>query len=282
MSSRIVSGTPMAPDTGASRRSPRWGPRGTPPRGPRTSGQPTVGYVSSDGDRRCGWGRRRHPRRAAEPSRRARGGAGAAPRPRWARVRLFCASVASAFTGAVLYAFYEYGWGRPRIGSTRRVRASRRGPQAIEAIDGERDAAVGQVRASSTTSRSSQASGETLQGLLEKASPAVWFVRPGRGGASRRWAPRSSVFADGDQSFLITSYNTVRANTQEPVPGIEVGQGRRAARATLIRWEPAERPGAAVDPEAELEPLPWAPTDRRRRWATGSSSCPPRRGRRAR
>ena len=30
----------------------------------------------------------------------------------------------------------------------------------------------------------------------------------------------TAAFADGEQSFLIASYNTVRANTQEPAPGI--------------------------------------------------------------
>src|SRR5689334_2497178 len=60
---------------------------------------------------------------------------------------LFCASVAAAFTGAVLYAFYEY-----RLGQTEdRVDAFEAGfegevADALKAIEEERDEAVGQVQ----------------------------------------------------------------------------------------------------------------------------------------
>ena len=175
---------------------------------------------------------------------------------------LFCASVASAFTGAVLYAFYEY-----RLGQTEdrvdEFEASFEGEvlAAIEAIGEERDDAVGQVQSQLDDLEKFAASGETLQGLLEKTSPAVWFVETRDEAGQPSVGSAFVVFADGDQSFLITSYNTVRANTQEPVPGIQVRKGDERFEANLIRWEPANDLALLSIPKPNLERLPWVPED---------------------
>jgi S1-C subfamily serine protease len=175
---------------------------------------------------------------------------------------LFCASVASAFTGAVLYAFYEY-----RLGQTEdrvdEFESSFEGEvlSAIEAIGKERDDAVGQVQSQLDDLEKFAASGETLQGLLEQASPAVWFVETRDEAGQPSVGAGFVVFADGEQSFLITSYNTVRANTQEPVPGIQVRKGDERHDANLIRWEPANDLALLSIPKPNLEPLPWAPED---------------------
>jgi S1-C subfamily serine protease len=175
---------------------------------------------------------------------------------------LFCASVASALTGAILYAFYEY-----RLGQTEdRVDAFEAGFQddvsaALDEIGKERDSAVGEVQSQLDDLEKFAASGETLQGLLEKVSPSVWFV------TSRDEAGQPSVgsafvaFSDAEESFLIASYNTVRANTQEPVPGIEVVKGDERLQATLVRWDPANDLALLSIPKPSLPALPWAPTD---------------------
>jgi S1-C subfamily serine protease len=172
---------------------------------------------------------------------------------------LFCASVASAFTGAVLYAFYEY-----RLNQTEdRVEAFEAGFEdevdaAVEEIAQQRDDAVGQVQSQLDDLEKFAASGETLQGLLESASPSVWFV------VTRDDAGQPSVgsavvaFADAEQSFLITSYNTVRANTQEPVPGIEVVKGDERLPATLVRWDDARDLALLSIDKPSLPALPWA------------------------
>ena len=175
---------------------------------------------------------------------------------------LFCASVASALTGAILYAFYEY-----RLNQTEdRVDAFEAGFEddvstAIDQIDKERDDAVGQVQSQLDDLEKFAASGETLQGLLETVSPSVWFV------TTRDEAGQPSVgsafvaFSDADQSFLIASYNTVRANTKEPVPGIDVVKGDEHLSATLVRWDPANDLALLSIPKSGLPALKWAPTD---------------------
>jgi S1-C subfamily serine protease len=175
---------------------------------------------------------------------------------------LFCASVASAFTGAVLYAFYEY-----RLGQTEdrvdEFESSFEGEvlSAIEAIGKERDDAVGQVQSQLDDLEKFAASGETLQGLLEQASPAVWFVETRDEAGQPSVGTGFVVFADGEQSFLITSYNAVRANTQEPTPGIQVVKGDERLDAQLIRWDEANDLALLSIPKADLPRLQWVPTD---------------------
>src|SRR3546814_10734268 len=86
-------------------------------------------------------------------------------------------SIASAFTGAVLYAYYDY-----RLGQTEdRVDAFAAGfgeavDEAVDEIESSRDEAVSQVQAQLDELERFAASGETLSGLLEQAAPSVWFV----------------------------------------------------------------------------------------------------------
>ena len=175
---------------------------------------------------------------------------------------LFCMSIASAFTGAVLYAFYEY-----RLGKTEdRVDAFEAGfedevGKALDAIGEERDAAVGQVQSQLDDLEKFAASGETLQGLLEQASPSVWFVETRDEAGQPSVGSAFVAFADGEQSFLIASYNTVRANTQEPVPGITAVKGDERLEARLVRWDPANDLALLSIPKPSLPRLEWVPED---------------------
>jgi S1-C subfamily serine protease len=175
---------------------------------------------------------------------------------------LFCASVASAFTGAVLYAYYEY-----RLGQTEdRVDEFEAGFEdevdaAIEEIETERDAAVGQVQTQLDDLEKFAASGETLQGLLEKASPSVWFVETRDEAGQPSVGAAFVAFSDAEQSFLITSLRAVRANTQQPVPGIELVKGDERLDATLVRWDEPNDLALVSVAKANLPRLEWAPAD---------------------
>ena len=174
---------------------------------------------------------------------------------------LLLASVASAFTGTVLYAFYEY-----RLGQTEdRVDAFEAGFEdevaaAVDQIGSERDDAVGQVQAQLEDLERFAAGGDTLAGILEAAAPSVWFVvtRDEAGGPSVGSA--FVVFSDQAQSFLVTSYNAVRANTQQPVPGITVRKGDEEIPAELTAWDPANDLALLTVDRPSLPALTWAPT----------------------
>jgi len=194
---------------------------------------------------------------------------GAASRPLWRRIvpttaiglagALLLASVASAFTGAVLYAFYEY-----RLGQTEdRVDAFEAGFEdevdaAVEEIHAERDDAVGQVQTQLDDLERFAASGETLQGILEATQPSVWFVVTRDEAGQPSVGSSFVVFADAQQSFLLTSYNTVRANTREPAPGITLRKGGEELSATLVRWDPALDLALLSVDRPSLPALEWA------------------------
>lgn len=197
---------------------------------------------------------------------------GGEPPARWRRLvpktalglagLLFCMSIASAFTGAVLYAFYEY-----RLGKTDdkvdAFAASFEGKvdEAVGRIDTERDAAVGAVQSQLDDLEKFAASGETLNGLLEKAAPSVWFVSTLDESGQPSVGSAFVVFSDGEQSFLLASYNTVRAATQQPAPKITVRKGDEELAAELTSWDPGNDLALLTLDKPNLPALTWANTD---------------------
>ena len=175
---------------------------------------------------------------------------------------LFCMSVASAFTGAILYAFYEY-----RLGKTEdRVDAFEAGfedqvNEAVERIGTERDTAVGAVQSQLDDLEKFAASGETLNSLLEKAAPSVWFVSTLDEAGQPSVGSAFVVFSDGEQSFLLASFATVRAATQNPAPKITLRKGDEQVTAALTSWDPANDLALLTLDRPNLPALEWAPTD---------------------
>lgn len=175
---------------------------------------------------------------------------------------LFFMSIASAFTGAILYAYYEY-----RLGQTEdRVDTFRAGfeeavDEAMKRIDEERAAAVGDVQNQLDELEKFAASGETLASLLEAAAPSVWFVTTLDEAGQPSVGSAFVVFSDNEQSFLLTSHATIRAATQSPAPRITVRKGDEELDATLTSWDPANDLALLTIDKPSLPALKWAPTD---------------------
>jgi S1-C subfamily serine protease len=172
---------------------------------------------------------------------------------------LLCMSLAAAFSGAVLYAYYDY-----RLGQTEdRVDAfvatfAERMEEAIERIESERDDAVGEVRAQLEELERFSASGETLNSLLTTAEPSVWFVSTFDEAGGPSVGSAFVAFSDGSQSFLVTSFTTVRAATEDPGPDIVVRKGDEELPANLTRWDPANDLALLVLDRGDLPALTWA------------------------
>ena len=175
---------------------------------------------------------------------------------------LFLMSIASAFTGAVLYAFYEY-----RLGKTEdRVDAFKASfedkvTDAIGRIDAERDTAVGAVQNELDDLEKFAASGETLSSLLEKTAPSVWFVSTLDEAGQPSVGSAFVVFSDSSQSFLLASFTTVQAATQQPAPTITVRKGGEELAAELTSWDPENDLALLTLDRPSLPALDWAPTD---------------------
>ena len=175
---------------------------------------------------------------------------------------LFCMSVASAFTGAVLYAYYEYQLGKTedrvdqfQAGFEDRV------DEAVSKIDDERDAAVGAVQTQLDDLEKFAASGETLAGILEKTSPSVWFVSTLDEAGQPSVGSAFVVASDGDKTLMVTSYTTVRAATRTPGPPINIRKGDQQLKATLHTWQEEKDLALLIVDKGGMTKLPFAGKD---------------------
>jgi S1-C subfamily serine protease len=174
-------------------------------------------------------------------------------------VLLFFMAVAAAFSGGVLFAYYSY-----RLGETEdRVEKFENEfddnvNAAKEEIDAEREAALAEVQTQLDELEKFSASGETLRGLLDSTKESVWFVNTLDENGAPSVGSAFVVFSDAGQSFLLTSYNTIRAATREPAPEIKVRKGDEELVATLNSWDPNNDLALLVIDKPNLKRLEWA------------------------
>lgn len=176
---------------------------------------------------------------------------------------LFLMSLAAAFSGAVLYAYYESRQEK----TTNRVEAFFRDygksiDDATKAIQAEGERAKQDIRTQLDELQKFAASGETLTGLLTKAAPSVYFVSTVDQAGGPSVGTAFVAFSDGQQSFLLTSFTTIRAATQEPGPEVVLRkQGEDDMTATPFTWDEARDIALLVVDRANLPALSWAAED---------------------
>ena len=143
-------------------------------------------------------------------------------------------AIGAAFSGVVFYSFYEF--------------RKDKSDAAIEGFDKRRDEAVARINSESDTARSEiqkeleplrkiRAEGEVLETLSKKVEPSVWFVRTLDEAGQPSVGSAFVVASDEDQSFLLTSYNTIRAATRRPGPQVVVRKGDQEVKADLLTWQ---------------------------------------------
>jgi S1-C subfamily serine protease len=193
-----------------------------------------------------------------------------APPPRW-RQRLMpktalgismiilAAAVGSAFSGAVLYAYYDYRLNKNEDEVERFVKGfDTRFKRAQDIIAFESATAQNQIREQLKPLEQLTALGGTLERILLKVSPSLWFVHTldENGGASVGTA--FVVASDDQQAYMVTSYTTVRAATRAPGPDVMVRQGAEDIKATLWTWQEDKDLALVVIPKANAPRLKWA------------------------
>lgn len=177
-------------------------------------------------------------------------------------VLLVALSFGAAFSGAVLYAYYEY-----RL-DTNETRVSEyvagfdtRLKTAQDIIAKDRDDAVAAVRSELEPLQKIAAGGETLGKLIEKVSGSMFFVSTLDTSGAPSVGSAFVAFGDNDQSFLLTSYATIAAATQEPGPDITVIRGNDKIRAALVSWDPEHDLALLSIARGGIPRLPWASKD---------------------
>jgi S1-C subfamily serine protease len=176
---------------------------------------------------------------------------------------LLCMSVAAAFSGAVLYAYYE----NRQEQTINKVEKFVAGFQdqldaAKKIVAAEGDSAKQEIRNQLDELRQFAASGSTLNELLNKSAPSVFFVSTLDDNGAPSVGSAFVVFADSESSYLLTSYATVVASTRSPAPGITLRkQDEPDLDATLYTWDPGKDLALLQVHKPNLPALAWAGTD---------------------
>jgi S1-C subfamily serine protease len=172
---------------------------------------------------------------------------------------LLAFALGAALSGAVLYAYYEFRTNSSDKAIERYVDGfDERLTTAKDTIDAERDAAKAEVQAELEPLRQVSASGETVSKLLQRVSPSIWFVSTEGEDGSPSVGTAFVAFADGNQSFLLTSFDGVRAAARRPGPRIELRKGDDVLVATLESWDEGRDLALLSVKRGNLPRLDWA------------------------
>ena len=95
---------------------------------------------------------------------------------------------------------------------------------ATKTIEAESENAKSEIQAEIEPLRRIRAEGDTLEALVKKAAPSLFFVRSLDESGAPTVGTGFAVASDNDQTFVLTSFTTIRAATVRPGPAIEVRQ----------------------------------------------------------
>lgn len=151
---------------------------------------------------------------------------------------LFFMAVSAAFSGAALFAYYRF-----ELDDTRARVAELEGEIADDlefaeqAIAQRTDEATAEIDRLLGELEQFAASGQTVDEVLAAVGPSVFFVSSLDEAGQPSVGSAFVLFSDSERSFLLTSFNTVRAATVEPAPGVEVRQGGTVLDVQLSAWD---------------------------------------------
>jgi S1-C subfamily serine protease len=177
-------------------------------------------------------------------------------------VVILAAALGAAFTGAVLYAYYEFRLNKNEERIARFTEGfDQRFKRASDTIAAEREQAKADIRNELEPLKKIRAEGETLEALLKGAAPSVWFVNTLDEAGQPSVGSAFVVASDSEQTFLLTSFTTVRAATRQPGPAIQVSKGDEQLRVTLWTWHEEKDLALLIASRGNLPKLPFAPSN---------------------
>lgn len=154
-------------------------------------------------------------------------------------VLLFFMSVAAAFSGAALFAYYRFELDdtKERIADVESkiaddVEASK------QVLDAETDEAVAEIEALLDELEQFTAGGQTIDELVESVQDSIYLVTTQDENGQPSVGTAFVLFSDSERSFLLTSYNTIRAATVSPGPAVQVRNDGGELAAELTTWDP--------------------------------------------
>jgi S1-C subfamily serine protease len=168
-------------------------------------------------------------------------------------------SMGASLSGAVLYSYYD----------NRKTEAERRADKFVanyqkrfelaeKAIKNETENAKSEIQAEIEPLKRIRAEGDTLEGLVKKAAPSLFFITSHDEAGNVSVGTGFAVASDSSQTFVLTSYTTVRAATVRPGPAVEVRQRDQVVKATLWTWDEGKDLALIIVQKGGVPTLPFA------------------------
>jgi S1-C subfamily serine protease len=172
---------------------------------------------------------------------------------------LLMASLGAAFSGTVLYAYYEYRLNKNEQRVTTFINNFDKQFQgALNAIKTEREDAKNQIKRQLEPLQKVAAEGTTLDTLLKKESPSVWFVHTLDEAGQASVGSAFVVASDSNQTLLLTSFATVRAATHQPGPPVSVTRGGEDVKVQVWTWQEDKDLALLILPRQNQPRLDWS------------------------
>jgi S1-C subfamily serine protease len=169
---------------------------------------------------------------------------------------ILAVAVGSAFSGVVLYAYYEYRLTKTDTRVSNFINGEARNlANAQGQINAARDSAMAQIQQELAPLKQLTAQGETLQALIRKVAPSMFFVHTLDEAGQPSVGSAFVVASDSTQSLLLTSYTTIRAATHNPRPDVFARQGAVETKVTVWTWQEAQDLALLILPKGNLAHL---------------------------
>ena len=153
---------------------------------------------------------------------------------------LFFMSIAAAFSGAILFAYYRF-----QLDDTRQQLADVKSSIADQVessqqiLDQKTAAATQEIDDTLSELEQFAATGQTIDELRDGVADSVFLVSTLDANGQPSVGTAFVLFSDSERSFLLTSYTTVEAAAVSPAPDIRVTGTSGELAVSLDAWDPA-------------------------------------------
>ncbi len=153
-------------------------------------------------------------------------------------VLILAFAVGAAASGVAFYSYYEFKKDKTEQRVVTFLEGfDKRFNVATKTIEAERQNAKAEIQKELEPLRRIRAEGETLDALVKKVRPSLFFVSTLDEAGQPSVGTAFAVASDSEQTLLLTSYNTVKAATRRPGPALQVRQGNDDFKAELWTWQ---------------------------------------------
>jgi S1-C subfamily serine protease len=171
-------------------------------------------------------------------------------------------SLGASLSGVVLYSYYEYRLGQNQDKVNTFINGFKDTVnKAQDSIKAQQNAATNQIQSELAPIKQIAAEGATLQGLLTKAAPALYFVHTLDQNGAASVGSAFAVASDSHQTLLITSYTTVKAATRQPGPDVFVRHGTSETKVSVYTWQVERDLALIILPVGNQPKLDFAPNN---------------------